>query len=160
MATDDGRDVALTSNVVTAPALAGLLEAELEVAIYCQERIDKVADIRVNVLPGQTVACRIDTSGLPAGQVDWRMTTFKHPHEVIPMPADLDAQCRALLAALDLKWGAFDFGQTAAGAWVFFECNPNGQWLWVELAAGAPLAQIVARRLLAHHRGDPPPVQR
>ena len=55
---------------------------------------------------------------------------------------------------MGLTWGAFDFGVTDDGDWVFFECNPNGQWLWIELQAKYPLAGVVADELLAHHSGS------
>ncbi|WP_329150150.1 hypothetical protein OIU91_25245 [Streptomyces sp. NBC_01456] len=46
--------------------------------------------------------------------------------------------------AFDLRYGAFDFALTADGAWWFLECNPNGQWAWLEAAAGLPLTAAIA----------------
>jgi hypothetical protein len=40
-----------------------------------------------------------------------------------------------------------DFGVDAAGRWQFFECNPNGQWGWIEQETGLPIAAAIARLL-------------
>ncbi|KUO10863.1 hypothetical protein [Streptomyces sp. DSM 15324] len=48
------------------------------------------------------------------------------------------------LADFGLSFGAFDFAVTASGAWWFLECNPNGQWAWLEDAAGLPITHAIA----------------
>jgi membrane fusion protein len=42
------------------------------------------------------------------------------------------AQARARLTELDLQSATFDLGETAEGEYVFFECNPAGQWAWLD----------------------------
>jgi hypothetical protein len=51
--------------------------------------------------------------------------------------------------------GSFDFGVTERGDWEFFEYNPNGQLLWMELKTGFELARRVAQILLEHHNSNP-----
>lgn len=146
-----GYEVALPSSAVTQTRLKCLLETNAGSALFCQERLRKNFDVRLNVFPSRSIACRIDVSRLPNNEVDWRSTTFEHRHELIDTPDLIESRCRAFLAALDLPFGAFDFGLTDAGEWIFFECNPNGQWLWIEILTGAPLSRIVANQLLQHH---------
>ena len=43
-----------------------------------------------------------------------------------------------------LAYGAFDFVVTRDGDVVFLECNPGGQWLWLEKATNLPISQAVA----------------
>ncbi|MCU5743742.1 hypothetical protein OCC47_20710 [Bacillus cereus] len=31
-----------------------------------------------------------------------------------------------------IQFGAFDLIKTNSGKYVFLECNPSGQWLWIE----------------------------
>lgn len=131
--------------------LRSLLEKHNEASLFCQERVFKKADIRVNVFPSCTVACRINTNGMPPGEVDWRPTTMDFDHEIISIPAMLDEQCRKFLSRLDLKWGAFDFALSTTDQFVFLECNPNGQWLWIELKTGFSLSKLVAEELLSHY---------
>ncbi|GAA5764612.1 hypothetical protein [Streptosporangium roseum] len=59
------------------------------------------------------------------------------------------APCRWLLHRRGgLSFGAFDFGLTGDGIPVFLECNPNGQWGWLEDATGLPIAAAIAALLL------------
>jgi glutathione synthase/RimK-type ligase-like ATP-grasp enzyme len=150
-ATDE--TISIVSRGVSAQRLHELSSAEQEVAAFCQEKVQKIADVRVNVLPSRSIACRIETSALAGDDVDWRATTFDHGHEIISFPKHLDEACRKFLRLTDLKWGAFDFGLTESGEWIFFECNPNGQWLWIELKTGLPLSEFFARELIDHHYG-------
>ena len=45
---------------------------------------------------------------------------------------------------MGLNYGAFDFVITPDGDWVMLECNPAGQWLWLEHETGAPIAAALA----------------
>jgi hypothetical protein len=128
--------------------LRACLEGCVRTALCVQERMDKTADVRVTVLPTVTVACAIDNSGLAVDEVDWRPRTFDHKHQLIDLPPAIDGFCRAYLREMGLAWGAFDFTLSALGEWCFLECNPNGQWLWIELKTGVPLSRYVARTLM------------
>ena len=48
---------------------------------------------------------------------------------------------------------------TPAGEFVFLELNPNGQWLWLELALGLPLVTSMADLLTTHLTSPGPPVE-
>ena len=56
----------------------------------------------------------------------------------------MDVALRAYLKACGLRFGAFDLIVTPQGEYVFLELNPNGQWYWVELSTGAPMADAMA----------------
>jgi hypothetical protein len=53
-----------------------------------------------------------------------------------------------------LAFGAFDFMVTPDHEWFALECNPEGQWDWIEENTGLPIADAIARHLLstAHPR--------
>ncbi len=42
------------------------------------------------------------------------------------------------------NFGAFDFVVQPDGTWRVLECNPAGQWLWLEYQAGLPIAAALA----------------
>src|SRR3984885_11982940 len=154
-ASNETGDITLIARPVSSDRIRNLVKTKDSIAIFCQEKVSKVADIRLNVLPMQSFACRINAPGLGADEVDWRPTTMEHKHEIIPVPTDIEAASRELLRRLNLRWGAFDFGLTGDDEWIFFECNPNGQWLWIELKTGLPLSKFFAEELLNHHNaGD------
>jgi glutathione synthase/RimK-type ligase-like ATP-grasp enzyme len=141
----------LGSRSVPSSELVPLIEDSPATSLFIQEHIDKKFDVRVNVLPNGSVACLIHLDLLPPGAIDWRPQTMELDHEIIEFPEHLDRLCRDYLAKLGLSWGAFDFGLTRDGEWVFFECNPNGQWLWIEIKTGYPLSARFAETLLEHH---------
>ncbi|WP_328462010.1 hypothetical protein [Streptomyces sp. NBC_00448] len=43
--------------------------------------------------------------------------------------------------------GAFDFAVLPDGQWVFYECNPSGQWQFIAAATGLPIAEAHASLL-------------
>ena len=53
-------------------------------------------------------------------------------------------KCTRFLQLMHLNFGAFDFIVTPSGEYVFLECNPNGQWLWVELETGMKISEAIA----------------
>lgn len=48
------------------------------------------------------------------------------------------------LKRMGLAFGCFDFGLTESAETVFFECNPNGQWSWLQERTEAPIAEAFA----------------
>ncbi|MER6827555.1 ATP-grasp ribosomal peptide maturase [Streptosporangium sp. NPDC000563] len=108
-----------------------------------QARVDKVADLRVTVVGGRVFCVRIDSDLL-----DWRQDYDRLSYTVVEPPPGLAEGCLAYVEHLGLRFGAFDFALTADGDPVFFECNPNGQWGWLEDATGLPIAATLADLLL------------
>ena len=51
------------------------------------------------------------------------------------------------LAVEGMKRGAFDFIVTPSGEYVFLECNPNGQWLWIEMETELKISEAIADAL-------------
>jgi hypothetical protein len=47
----------------------------------------------------------------------------------------------------ELAYGAFDFAEDADGTWWFLECNQSGQFGFVEVETGQPIARSIAEWL-------------
>jgi glutathione synthase/RimK-type ligase-like ATP-grasp enzyme len=109
-----------------------------------QALVDKVADVRVTVVGPRVFAVRIDS-----GLLDWREDYGAHTYTVIDTPPALARALRAYLARFGLVFGAFDFALDHAGGWHFLECNPNGQWAWLEEPTGLPMTAALADVLQA-----------
>jgi len=125
-------------------SLEHLHDVSLAPCIF-QERIDKVADIRVTVVGERTFAVRIDTAGLPAGVPDWRASSVEDlSHSPYSLPVEIEARCVELTRALGLRFGAIDLAIDHEGSHVFFEINANGQWAWLETATGAKISSAIA----------------
>lgn len=106
-----------------------------------QARVPKVADIRVVVVGELAFSARITA---PQGIVDWRSAYQSLVYEPVACPDGIHGSLVRFLAGFGLSFGAFDFAVTGDGAWWFLECNPNGQWAWLEDAAGLPITRAMA----------------
>jgi hypothetical protein len=91
-----------------------------------QQRVAKVADLRLTAVGDRLFAVRID--GSPG--LDWRRHYDDLRYSVVDTPLDVAKSVRGYLAEFGLAYGAFDFGLDARGRWHFYECNPNGQFAW------------------------------
>jgi glutathione synthase/RimK-type ligase-like ATP-grasp enzyme len=49
---------------------------------------------------------------------------------------------------LGINFGCFDIIKSTKGEYVFLECNPNGQWLWIEKIIKIGIARALAHMLL------------
>lgn len=125
-------------------------EAYSQTVTFLQEYVDKAFELRVTVVGDRTFACRIDSQAQQddTGKIDWRQG-YGHGirWSVFSLPEDISRKCFAYLRRMGLNFGCFDFIVTPSGEYVFLECNPNGQWLWVELETGLPISQAIAEFL-------------
>ena len=109
-----------------------------------QEYVAKDHELRVTIFGEKTFCCRIDSQSVESGETDWRrVDPFKLPHAIIELDPMIEAALKRMLAAYHLRFGAFDLIVTPTGETVFLELNPNGQWLWIELITGAPMAEAM-----------------
>jgi hypothetical protein len=106
-----------------------------------QEFVEGTYDLRVTVVGSAVfaaaVAFRNDRSA-----VDGRFEFA--PLTPVELEEELAHRLLRLHAMLGLVYGAYDLRRTAAGDAVFFEVNPEGQFLFVEIQTGQPIARAVA----------------
>jgi hypothetical protein len=112
-------------------------------AIY-QMEIAKQRDLRVTVVGERVFAVAIDSQARIETVTDWRRGSVPDlAHELVELPADIEALCIQLVQRLDLRFGAIDLVLDAEGRYWFLECNPNGQWAWIENRTGAPISSAI-----------------
>ncbi|MEC4015077.1 ATP-grasp ribosomal peptide maturase [Streptomyces sp. H27-D2] len=104
-----------------------------------QRRVDKVADARVTVIGRQVFCVRIDS-----GLLDWRTDYTQLTYTVTEPPPGTTERLFAYLKHFRLVFGAFDFAIDRHGQWWFLECNPSGQWAWLEPETGLPMIAAMA----------------
>ncbi len=120
---------------------------------FLQTFVPKVADIRVTVFGEEVFPVAIDCTDFEEAEVDFRAAeVFDLPHDVIELPDDLTDACRELVRRLGLQFGAIDLLATPDGDYVFLEINPNGQWLWLEMATELPLTEALCDLLMLQGR--------
>ncbi|MEU5400728.1 ATP-grasp ribosomal peptide maturase [Streptomyces sp. NPDC005963] len=121
-----------------------ITESVKECAHLFQAQVSKTSDVRVVVVGSRFFCARITA---PPGVVDWRSQYRNLSYEKVPCPVEIQQAILRFLSEFGLRFGAFDFSVTADEAWWFLECNPNGQWAWLEEAAQLPIAMAIAELL-------------
>lgn len=118
---------------------------------FIQEYIPKDFELRITVVGDEFFPCRIDSQALAEdkGAVDWRQGYLNGlKYSVYDLPDAIKRHCLEFLKKMKINFGCFDFVVTPNGDYVFLECNPNGQWLWVEEETGLNISGAVAKWLL------------
>ncbi|MCW8381793.1 ATP-grasp ribosomal peptide maturase [Streptomyces justiciae] len=111
-----------------------------------QRRIAKRADIRLTVVGERMLAARKSTAA-DADEVDVRFASPAHPWQATEVPPRVADAVRTYLRGAELAYGAFDFAEDADGTWWFLECNQSGQFGFVEVETGQPIARTIAQWL-------------
>jgi ATP-grasp ribosomal peptide maturase len=135
-----GRRVALTQRL-TESDLGDLSGIEIT-AHQFQSWASKREEARVIVIGRQVFAVAI-RAGSDAAHVDWRADYEALDYERITPPDAVRRGIRAVMAELELAYGAFDFVVTPEGQWIFLEVNPGGQYGWLEDVADLPLTETM-----------------
>ena len=126
-------------------------EAFEQTVNFVQEYVEKLFELRVTAVCEKLFACKIDSQCMDEdkGRVDWRQGyEYGLHYEPYELPENVAAFCRQFLQRMKLNFGCFDFIVTPQYEYVFLECNPNGQWLWIEQETGMKISQAVAECLM------------
>jgi glutathione synthase/RimK-type ligase-like ATP-grasp enzyme len=113
-----------------------------------QEYVPAAYDIRAIVIGPDILAMK---SAVAAAAVDSRLD-HDIAGEALTLPDSVADQLQRLMSSLGLVFGAIDLRITPEGEVVFFEVNPQGQFLYVEILTGLPVSATLARYLLRHEQ--------
>jgi len=123
----------------------------LRVAPVIFQEYVKGTDVRVTVVGDTVFPCLVEKVASMTHKVDWRMGFYNGDitfHQDVDFPEDLAQRCVEMVKAMGLNFGAFDFIKDSTNDYWFLEVNPNGQWGFVEGAAGMPISSTLAKMLL------------
>ncbi|MCP2326953.1 ATP-grasp ribosomal peptide maturase [Hamadaea flava] len=144
--TEDGQQMSKQYTTIIDPSTVD--EAAFAATAHLvQEYVDKAYEARVTVAGDEVLGVAIRSSS-DAGRVDWRSDYDSLTYQRVEVPLPVRRGVRRFLHRLGLAYGAFDFAITPAEHWVMLECNPAGQWLWLEHQTGAPIAAALAQLLM------------
>lgn len=151
IAHSENGEVRITFTTVVDPSVIDP-DAVAVTAHLFQAWVPKDYEVRVTMVGETAFAVAIDATSDTA-RVDWRSDY----DALIYAPTDvpqlvLDGMSR-YLGTLGLSYGAFDFIVKPGGEWVFLECNPAGQWLWLERTTELPIAAAFADVLIGGRLG-------
>jgi hypothetical protein len=111
-------------------------------------------NIRVHVVGDEVFPTQIEST-----HVDYRYASRhggKTTLSAIALPPDIARKCIALTGALGLSFAGIDLMRTAAGEYYCFEVNPQPAFSYFESNTGQPIADAVARHLMAGDGGVSP----
>jgi glutathione synthase/RimK-type ligase-like ATP-grasp enzyme len=118
---------------------------------YIQEYIEKKYEIRLTMVGDKAFSAKIDSNSMLPGQgkEDWR-EGYDYGIKFTEMNVDplIVSKCIAFLKELELNFGCFDFVVDENEKIYFLECNPNGQWLWIEEDTGMDISGAIAEWLI------------
>lgn len=146
--TDDERVIFTvdTPNLKEIENMGGLSQAP----VIFQRRVEKLYDLRVTVVGNTVFAVQIDSQTRHETKTDWRAGGDKLlAHELVDIPSEIKNRCIALIEAMNIRYGAIDLIQDLQSQYWFLECNPNGQWAWIENVTGAPISKLIVDELIA-----------
>ncbi len=113
-----------------------------------QEYVDKSFELRITVVGDDVFPCAIYSQNSEKTREDYRRYDFKNtPYSRYELPDDIKLRCIEITKKFGLKFGCIDVAVTPEGEYVFFEINPNGQWLGIEMITGLPIASSITRLL-------------
>ncbi|MGH3905685.1 MAG: ATP-grasp ribosomal peptide maturase [Pseudonocardiaceae bacterium] len=123
--------------------------AEFSVTTHLvQEWVPKKCDVRLTMAGRRVFAVAIHASSRQ-GYVDWRSDYSSLEYRTVDPPSGVVTAAAQFLQYLGLEFGAFDFVVTPDDEWVMLECNPAGQWLWLQDEVGLEIAAGIADLLVA-----------
>ncbi|MEW1778522.1 ATP-grasp ribosomal peptide maturase [Streptomyces sp. NPDC086777] len=110
-----------------------------------QRRVAKRADIRLTVVGDRLLAARKPVSpDAHPDDVDVRFAPSEAPWQETQVPPRVAEAVHTYMKDAELAYGAFDFAEDADGIWWFLECNQSGQFGFVEMDTGQPIAETIA----------------
>ncbi|KAF0139959.1 MAG: RimK domain-containing protein ATP-grasp [Stygiobacter sp.] len=144
---DDGEYAIFTNSLTNKSYPVNRVSAELAPFI-AQNRIDKIADIRVNVF-GDTIFAFILQAKDEGKVLDWRkLDPNDIKYQLVEPPSEIANKIKKMVQKLSLNFCVFDFALSQTGEWVFLEINPNGQWAWLEQLTSIEMSDILIDLLL------------
>jgi glutathione synthase/RimK-type ligase-like ATP-grasp enzyme len=117
-----------------------------------QELVNGPTDIRATIIGEEIYAAAIRTEQSRVGldsRLDLDVPTT--PYEI---PRDTALRLRALMVKLNLRFATVDLKLDDSGRLHFLELNPQGQFLYVEILTGQPIAAAMARMLVNANQGQ------
>lgn len=112
-----------------------------------QQYIKKKYELRITCVGKEIFGCRIDSQENPETSEDMRLDIRSLKHQQYDCTV-IKEMLHKYLDYFKINFGCFDFAVDKNDRLVFFECNPNGQWLWIEQLTGMKISEAIANLLI------------
>ena len=122
--------------------------------LFLQKNIHKKCDLRCIVVGEKVFAAQIESQGVKEAQIDWRRSKDYLEHKIHELPVHIEKMCIQMTKQLNLNYSAIDLILNEQGDYIFLECNPNGQWAWLEKRLGFPISESIVNMLVEGSKLD------
>lgn len=117
---------------------------------FLQQYIDKSIELRVTIIGEEVFTAAIHSQEIEKTKSDWRaIDSYQIKHTVYDLPVEIAQKLLAFNRHYSLVFSTFDLILTPEGEYYFLECNPNGQWYWIEELTQMPMAKTMAKLLMS-----------
>lgn len=145
----DGHIFPLYTHIVNLHEVKENLESIKICPTLFQEYIEKLYELRVNVIGDQIFALAMYSQDNELSQIDFRgLAPAKMKQELVEIPDTLKTQIFQFVKHQGLAFSAMDFIVTPDYQYIFLENNCNGQWQWVDQLAEGKLSEAMIDLLL------------
>lgn len=128
---DEGR-VMMTMQLTRDDIVAGIEGTMAEGPYFLQKKIDKAYELRIFVVGDKVNAFRIDSQSRELTQTDWRFGSGVLEFPPTTVSEGIRSSLVKLLKDVGLTYGSIDMIADRDGVHWYLECNPDGQWEFLE----------------------------
>ncbi len=97
-----------------------------------QKCIEKSHELRITVVREKIFIVKINSQLQIDSSIDWRRSPKPEHQEFGELSEKTKRKLLMMHKTLGLIYAAYDFIVDTEGNEIFIECNPSGQWLWLE----------------------------
>lgn len=113
-----------------------------------QEYIEKDIELRVTIIGDKFFTVAINSQTSDISKNDWRIIDpSRIEHSEFKLPKDIEEKLTLFNKFYGLDYSGIDLIIDKQGNFVFLECNPEGEWYWLEEILALPMAKTFAELL-------------
>jgi hypothetical protein len=139
--------VGLFARIIDRAGLEEMVECGLPCPVFLQQRIERRTDLRITIIGRTVFAVSITLDTCSSTEVDSRLGWASASYEIIKLDSGFEERLLRFLAFYGLNYGAFDFILDPSGTPWFLECNPVGQFAWIDAKVDTGMCQAMASQL-------------
>lgn len=112
-----------------------------------QQKMDKSYEARVTIVGEKIFAVGIDSQTDEITKVDWRRNQNRDMYFKMKLSSQTEKALLNFHQKAGLVFATYDFIITPDNKEIFLECNPGGQWLWLEEILDIEISMYLAKVL-------------
>jgi len=119
---------------------------------FLQRNIGKKAEYRVQVVGKDVFPFIINSQDYRVTQTDWRYGNFFLNFQPTSLPENIIVALLLFMEDAGLQYGSVDLIEDESGEFWFLECNPDGQWKWLDPIVDNAISEAFADLFLSIYK--------